>query len=71
MSYPLEEKLPYPWLALLMLAMFYGIYFAKMLVQHRHGIRTNQIGRRKESSMQALSRTMQLHTPTQSCGDGW
>lgn len=70
MSYPLEEKLPYPWLALLVLAMVNGIYFAKMLVQHRHGIRTNQIGRRKESSMQALSRTTRSRTSTHSCGSG-
>ena len=33
MKYPLEEKLPYMWLALAVLAIFYGIYFSKMLVQ--------------------------------------
>ena len=37
MKYPLEEKLPYMWLALAVLAIFYGIYFSKMLVQKRHG----------------------------------
>ena len=42
-----EENLPYGLLALLVLAVFYGIYFAKMLAQKRHGIRTHQIGRRK------------------------
>lgn len=62
MSYPLEEKLPYPWLALLVLAVFYGIYFAKMLVQHRHGIRTNQIGRRKESSIHTVETLMSVAT---------
>ena len=62
MSYPLEEKLPYPWLALLVLAMFYGIYFVKMLAQHRHGIRTNQIGRRKESSIHTVETLMSVAT---------
>lgn len=62
MSYPLEEKLPYPWLALLVLAVFYGIYFAKMLVQHRHGIRTNQIGRRKESSIHTVETLLSVAT---------
>lgn len=36
------------WCALLVLAIFYGIYFVKMLVQKRHGIQTHQIGSRKE-----------------------
>lgn len=62
MSYPLEEKLLYPWLALFVLAVFYGIYFAKMLVQHRHGIRTNQIGRRKESSIHMVETLMSVAT---------
>lgn len=62
MTYPLEEKLPYPWLALLVLAVFYGIYFAKMLVQRQHGIRTNQIGRRKESSAHTVETLMSIAT---------
>lgn len=62
MSYPLEEKLSYPWLALLVLAVFYGIYFAKMLVQHRHGIQTNQIGRRKEFSIHTVETLMSAAT---------
>lgn len=62
MTYPLEEKLPYPLLALLVLAVFYGIYFAKMLSQHRHGIRTNQIGRRKESSVHTVETLMSVAT---------
>ena len=44
MKYPLEEKLPYMWLALAVLAIFYGIYFSKMLVQKRRGIRTHRTG---------------------------
>ena len=34
-------------LALLVLAVFYSIYFAKMLAQKRRGIQTRQIGRRR------------------------
>lgn len=44
MNIPLEEKLPYHLLALLVLAIFYSVYFVKMLMQKRHGIRTHQIG---------------------------
>ena len=47
MEYPVEEALSYPLLALFVLAVFYGIYFAKMLAQKRRGIRTRQIGQRK------------------------
>ena len=50
MKYPLEHKLPYALLALLVLAVFYGIYFAKMLAQKRCGIQTRQLGRRKEKT---------------------
>ena len=46
-----EERLPYALPALLVLAVFYGIYFAKVLAQKRRGIRTRQIGRRKEKSI--------------------
>ena len=34
------QTFPYPLLALLVLAGFYGIYFGKMLAQRRQGIRT-------------------------------
>ena len=38
MKYPIEENMPYLWLALLVLVIFYGIDFAKMLAQRRQGI---------------------------------
>ena len=47
MKVPWEDKLPCAALALLVLAVFYGIYFAKMLAQKRRGIQTRQIGRRR------------------------
>ena len=58
----LEEKLCYPALALIVLAVFYGIYFGKMLVQKRHGIRTHQIGRRKEKELHTVERLMSIAT---------
>ena len=38
--------MPYAALAIVVLAVFYGIYFSKMLIQRRHGIKTHQIGSR-------------------------
>ena len=62
MNTPLEEKLCYPALALIVLAVFYGIYFGKMLVQKRHGIRTHQIGRRKEKELHTVETLMSIAT---------
>lgn len=57
-----EEKLCYPALALIVLAVFYGIYFGKMLVQKRRGIRTRQIGRRKEKEIHTVETLMSIAT---------
>ena len=62
MKIPFEENMPYRPLALTVLALFYGIYFAKMLVQHRHGIRTRQIGKRKEKSIHTVELLMSIAT---------
>lgn len=62
MNIPLEENLPYRLLALLVLVVFYGIYFAKMLVQKRHGIQTRQIGRRKEVGIHTVEILMSIAT---------
>ena len=62
MKYPLEEKLSDALLALLVLAVFYGIYFTKMLAQKRRGIRTRQIGRRKEKSIHTVELLMSIAT---------
>ena len=62
MKYPMEELLPYPLLALFVLAVFYGIYFAKMLAQKRRGIRTLQIRQRKEKSIQTVELLMSIAT---------
>ena len=62
MKSPLENRLPYALLALLVLAIFYGIYFTKALVQKRRGIRTRQIGRRKEKSIHTVEVLMCIAT---------
>ena len=49
MNLPLEVSLPYRLLALFVLAVFYGIYLVKQWRQKRRGIRTMQIGRKKEA----------------------
>lgn len=62
MNILLEENLSYRLLALLVLVMFYGIYFVKMLVQKRHGIQTQQIGRRKEVGIHTVEILMSIAT---------
>lgn len=62
MQIQLEEALCYPLLTLIVLAVFYSIYFGKMLVQKRHGIRTHQIGRRKEKELHAVETLMSIAT---------
>ena len=58
----LLEKICYPILALTVLAVFYGIYFGKVLVQKQHGIRTHQIGRRKEKELHTVETFMSIAT---------
>lgn len=62
MKFQLEKHLPYAGLTLLVLALFYGIYFAKMLAQKRQGIQTNQIGKRKEKSLHRVEVLMGVAT---------
>ena len=49
-------------LALLILAVFYGIYFTKLLAQRRRGIRTHQIGRRKERGLHTVETLLSVAT---------
>lgn len=62
MKIPFEENMSYVLLALAVLVLFYGIYFSKMLIQHRHGIRTHQIGNRKEKSIHTVELFMSIAT---------
>lgn len=54
MIIPWENTMPYQILALIVLAVFYGIYLAKQWRQKRQGIQTMQIGRRKENAIETL-----------------
>ena len=77
MKLPLEVSLPYRVLALLVLAVFYGIYVVKLGRQKRRGIQTMQIGRRKEAQTHTVETLMGIATigiiPAQllSIGFGW
>ena len=62
MKLPLEASLPYPILALSVLAVFYGIYLIKQWRQKRRGIRTMQIGRRKEVQTHTVETLMGIAT---------
>ncbi|MGM9548448.1 MAG: methyltransferase family protein [Faecousia sp.] len=77
MKIPLEEYMPYRILALLVLAVFYGIYLVKQWRQKRRGIQTMQIGCRKETQSHKVETLMGIATvgiiPAQllSIGFGW
>ena len=77
MKIPLEEYIPYSLLALLILAVFYGIYLVKQWRQKRRGIQTMQIGRGKDPQTHAVETLMGIATvgiiPAQllSIGFGW
>ena len=62
MKNPWEDRLPYTILALLVLAAFYGVYFAKVLAQKQRDIQTRQIGRRKEKSIHTVEVLMSIAT---------
>lgn len=49
-------------IAIALLALFYGIYFCKMLIQKRQGIKTSQIGTRKEKSIHRVEIFMSIAT---------
>lgn len=72
-----ETSLPYKMLALLILAVFYGIYLIKQQWQKHRGIQTMQIGRRKETKNHTVETLMGIATvgiiPAQllSIGFGW
>ena len=77
MKLPLEEYIPYRIPALIVLAVFYGIYLIKQLRQKHRCIRTMQIGRGKEAVNNKVETLMGIATvgiiPAQllSIGFGW
>lgn len=62
MRIPLEDRHLYALQVLLVLAIFYGIYFAKVLAQKHRGIQTRQIGCRKEKSIHTVEMLMSIAT---------
>ena len=63
MKIPLEEYIPYRILALIVLAVFYGIYLVKQWRQKHRGIQTMQIGRGKEAQTHTVETLMGIATP--------
>ena len=62
MKLPLEDSFTYHIPALLVLAVFYGIYLIKQWRQKRRNIRTMQIGRRKETEYHTVETLMGVAT---------
>lgn len=62
MKLPLEEQMPYHILALAILVIFYSIYLSKQWMQKRRGIKTMQIGRRKDSNIHTVEILMSIAT---------
>ena len=58
----LRGNLPHSALTIAVIAAFYAVYFGKMLAQRRRGIRTNQIGRRREKTLHTVETLMNLAT---------
>ena len=50
----MESRLPYGLLTLVVLVLFYGTYLIEMMAQKKRGIRTHQIGRRKEKTLSLI-----------------
>lgn len=62
MNLPLEESISYRIAALLVMAVFYGIYLIKQWRQKLGGIRTMQIGRRKDKRTHTVETLMSIAT---------
>ena len=62
MKIPLEEYIPYRIPALIVLAVFYGIYLFKQWRQKRRGIQTIQIGRGKDTQTHTVETLMGIAT---------
>lgn len=56
------KKMVFQLMGILILAAFYGCYFAKMLCQRQKGIQTDQIGKGKSGTAQGIEVTMKIAT---------
>lgn len=54
--------MPFQIIALMVLLIFYGCYFGKMIRQKKQGIQTDQIGRGKTGSARTIEITMKIVT---------
>ena len=57
-----ENNLPFKLMAIFILAVFYAIYFGKMIIQKKKGITTHQIGKRKEKKLHTVETLMSVVT---------
>ena len=57
-----ENNLPFKLMAIFILAVFYAIYFGKMIIQKKKGITTHQIGTRKEKKLHTVETLMSVAT---------
>lgn len=57
-----ENNLPFKLMAIFILAVFYAIYFGKMIIQKKKGITTHQIGKRKEKKPHTVETLMSVAT---------
>ncbi len=57
-----ESNLPFKLMAIFILAVFYAIYFGKMIIQKKKGITTHQIGKRKEKKLHTVETLMSVAT---------
>ncbi len=58
----LKHLLPFGIIALTIIFIFYLIYFTKMFLQKKQGIKTNQIGSRKEKKLHIIETLMAIAT---------
>lgn len=57
-----ENNLPFKLMTIFILAVFYAIYFGKMIIQKKKGITTHQIGKRKEKKLHTVETLMSVAT---------
>lgn len=57
-----ENNLSFKLMAIFILAVFYAIYFGKMIIQKKKGITTHQIGKRKEKELHTVETLMSVAT---------
>lgn len=62
MKFLSETHFEYAHPTLFVLAFFYGIYFTKQILQKRKGIKTRQIGQRKEKDIHTVELFMSIAT---------